>query len=92
MGTLVALSQWDYLIVVGAVYVLYLLVTAVVLVYVGAIRSTSERQSDPAGVYIERTEGWGLRWHVVYPSEGMNLETLHFTKVGARIRRLYERL
>lgn len=42
--------------------------------------------------YIERTDGWLLRWRVVYPTDGgMDLETLHATKVGARIAILWDR-
>jgi hypothetical protein len=41
---------------------------------------------------IERTAGWLLRWRVVYPTGGgMDLETLHITKVGARVAILMDR-
>lgn len=35
---------------------------------------------------IERTGGWLIRWRVVYVNEdgGMDLETLHFSRMGAR--------
>jgi hypothetical protein len=41
--------------------------------------------------WIERTDGWLLRWRVVYPSEGIDTETLHITKLGARLAILVER-
>lgn len=40
--------------------------------------------------YVERTDGWLFRWRAVYPTggppprpRGMNLETMHFTRLGA---------
>lgn len=44
---------------------------------------------------IERTDGWLFRWRVRYPAygpdDGMDLETLHFTRFGARLSMLWSR-
>jgi hypothetical protein len=42
--------------------------------------------------YIERTQGWLFRWRVIYPTEGMDLETIHITRLGARLTRLLDRM
>jgi hypothetical protein len=41
---------------------------------------------------IEPTDGWLLRWRVIYPSGGMDLETLHVTRLGALFARLLDRM
>lgn len=42
---------------------------------------------------IERTEGWLFRWRVIYSSdEGMDTESDHLTKLGARFAVLLTRL